>query len=53
MGEVYVYWVEPGKGFPKPHYDVEVVFDDDELSAGDVYHSSVNDRGIMDVYFTV
>ena len=28
MGEVYVYWVEAGKGFPKPHYDVEIVFDD-------------------------
>ena len=53
MGEVYVYWVEAGKGFPKPHYDVEIVFDDDELSTDDVYHSSVNDRGIMDVYFTV
>ena len=53
MGEVYVYWVEAGKGFPKPHYDVEIVFDDDELSTDDVYHSSVNDRGIMDGFFTV
>ena len=53
MGEVRVYWVESGKGFPKPHYDVEIVFDDDELSAADVYHSSVNDRGFMEVYFTV